>query len=318
MRADRLVAIVLLLQARGQLTAGELAGLLETSERTIRRDLDALLMAGVPLYSLRGRNGGWALLGGHRLDLTGFTVEEAQALFLVAGSPASAVSGVEPGLRSALRKVFAALPESLRSHAAAATRATVFDPLGWGRAAEEPPLLDDVRSAVLQRVQVDIDYAKRGAPPEPRRVQPYGLIAKGGVWYLLAGTAHGRRTFRVSRVRAVRPTTLAVELPPSFDLAAEWASAQRDFLGALQVVRVHLRPAGLGGRRGGGRRIGGVAHHRHHGAEHPGRGGAPGVLRRRGAGEVATRVARGGPRDRRGAPRSQPSGVLSGGVPPWA
>jgi predicted DNA-binding transcriptional regulator YafY len=146
-------------------------------------------------------------------------------------------------LRSALRKVFAALPESLRSHAAAATQATVFDPLGWGRAAEEPPLLDDVRSAVLQRVQVDIDYAKRGAPPEPRRVQPYGLIAKGGVWYLLAGTAHGRRTFRVSRVRAVRPTTLAVELPPSFDLAAEWASAQRDFLGALQVVRVELEVA---------------------------------------------------------------------------
>lgn len=243
MRADRLVAIVLLLQARGQLTAGELAELLETSERTIRRDLDGLLMAGVPLYSQRGRNGGWALLGGHRLDLSGFTLEEAQALFLVAGSPAAAASGVEPGLRSALRKVFAALPESLRTHATAATQATVFDPLGWGRVAEDPPLLDQLRRAVLDRVQVDIDYAKSGAAPEARRIHPYGLIAKGGVWYLLAGTDRGRRTFRVSRMRAVRPTAAPVELPESFDLATEWASAQRDFLGALQVVRVEVEVA---------------------------------------------------------------------------
>jgi predicted DNA-binding transcriptional regulator YafY len=97
-RADRLVAIILLLQTRGQLTAGELAELLDTSERTVRRDLDALLTAGVPLYSQRGRGGGWALLGGHRLNLTGFTVEEAQALFLVAGTGSSAVAGVETAL----------------------------------------------------------------------------------------------------------------------------------------------------------------------------------------------------------------------------
>ena len=70
-RADRLVAILLMLQARGQVTAAEVAAELEVSERTARRDLEALGMAGVPVYSLQGRNGGWRLAGGGRTDLSG-------------------------------------------------------------------------------------------------------------------------------------------------------------------------------------------------------------------------------------------------------
>lgn len=73
------MAILLLLQVHGRLTAPELARRLETSVRTVRRDLDALCSAGVPVYPQRGRGGGWSLLGGHRIDLTGLTAEEAQA-----------------------------------------------------------------------------------------------------------------------------------------------------------------------------------------------------------------------------------------------
>ena len=82
MRADRLVAILLLLQQREQVTASEVALELEVSERTARRDLEALAMAGVPVYSMQGRGGGWRLLGGARTDLSGLTANEARALFL--------------------------------------------------------------------------------------------------------------------------------------------------------------------------------------------------------------------------------------------
>ena len=244
MRADRLVAVVLLLQAQGQLTAAQLAELLETSERTIRRDLDALSAAGVPVYAQRGRGGGWALLGGHRLDLTGFTVEEAQALFLVAGGRGGEGEEASPGLRSALRKVYTALPEPLRAHAAAASEATVVDPARWGRPRPEvSPQLDPLRRAVLAKVQVDIDYAKPGQAPERRRVHPYGLVDKGGVWYLLAGTERGRRTFRLSRVLGVWPTEDPVDVPEGFDLAAEWESSQREYTERMQVVEVELEVA---------------------------------------------------------------------------
>src|SRR5580692_4792382 len=118
MRADRLVAILLLLQARGQVTAADVAAELEVSERTARRDLDALGAAGLPIYSLQGRNGGWELIGGARTDLSGLTADEARALFLVAG-PSSAT----PDVRAALRKLVQALPATFREHAEAAAAA---------------------------------------------------------------------------------------------------------------------------------------------------------------------------------------------------
>src|SRR5713226_6407293 len=83
-RADRLVAILLLLQVRARVTAAEVADELEVAERTARRDLEALGMAGLPIYSQQGRNGGWRLAGGGRTDLSGLTAGEARALFLIA------------------------------------------------------------------------------------------------------------------------------------------------------------------------------------------------------------------------------------------
>src|SRR5512144_2314066 len=111
MRADRLVAVLLILQARGRVTAAELAEELEVSERTARRDLEALAMSGVPVYSQAGRNGGWSLIGGARTDLSGLTADEARTLFLVAG-PASAAT---PEVKAALRKLIRALPETFRA-----------------------------------------------------------------------------------------------------------------------------------------------------------------------------------------------------------
>ena len=101
MRADRLVAALLVLQAKGRVTAAQLADELEVSERTARRDLEGLAMAGIPVYSQPGRDGGWELVGGARTDLSGLTADEARALFLLAGPagghPASAGGTAQTG-----------------------------------------------------------------------------------------------------------------------------------------------------------------------------------------------------------------------------
>src|SRR5215203_6033251 len=104
-----------MLQTRGQVTAAEVAAELEISERTARRDLDSLGVAGLPVYSMQGRNGGWRLAGGGRTDLSGLTAAEARALFLVAGPSSSAT----PQVKAALRKLVRALPEPFRDHAEA-------------------------------------------------------------------------------------------------------------------------------------------------------------------------------------------------------
>jgi predicted DNA-binding transcriptional regulator YafY len=219
MRADRLVAVLLLLQARGRVTAAQVAEELEISERTARRDLEALAMAGIPVYSQAGRGGGWSLVGGARTDLSGLTAAEARTLFLVAGPSASAT----PQVKAALRKLVSALPEPFRAEAEAAAAAVVLDPMRWDRASPPPPAhLDVLQHAVVDGVQVRVRYAAWDRPETERIVHPLGLVEKASVWYLVAGTDAGLRTFRVSRVRAAVPTGEPVERPKGFDLAETW------------------------------------------------------------------------------------------------
>jgi predicted DNA-binding transcriptional regulator YafY len=221
MRADRLVAVLLILQSRGRVTAAELADELEISERTARRDLEALAVAGVPVYSQPGRGGGWSLLGGARTDLSGLTAAEARTLFLVAGPSASAT----PQVKAALRKLVRALPEPFRATAEAAASAVVLDPTTWDRSHAAPPEhLEVLQHAVVDGLQVQITYAGRDRPVTERTVHPLGLVAKASVWYLVAGTDAGLRTFRVGRIRSVVVTDRPVDRPDAFDLAATWRS----------------------------------------------------------------------------------------------
>src|SRR5688572_20359956 len=86
MRADRLLSMMLLLHAKGRMTAQDLAGNLEVSERTIYRDIEALSIAGVPIYTQTGANGGIYLDENYRISLTGLSAPEVIALFLANAS----------------------------------------------------------------------------------------------------------------------------------------------------------------------------------------------------------------------------------------
>ncbi|WP_439381740.1 helix-turn-helix transcriptional regulator [Amycolatopsis lexingtonensis] len=214
MRADRLVATLLLMQTRGRVTASELAGELEVSVATARRDLEALSAAGVPVYPQPGRGGGWQLVGGARTDLSGLSAREAQALFLLAGPAAAAA----PEVKSALRKLMGALPGTFRADAEAAADAVVVDQAGWGEHPKDrPPMVELLRDAVIARRRVRLTYTGRD-----RLVDPWGLVDKDDVWYLVAGTDKGRRTFRVDRIAAAAPTGEAADRPTDLELAKVW------------------------------------------------------------------------------------------------
>lgn len=236
MRADRLVAVLLMLQRRGRVTAAQVADELEISERTARRDLEALAVAGLPVYPRQGRGGGWSLLGGARTDLSGLNAAEARALFLVAG-PSSAAT---PELKAALRKLVRALPEPFRASAEAAATRVVVDRAGWGRGTPvivEPPHLTALQRAVVDGVQVRLSYGDREGRITDRVVHPLGLVTKGSVWYLVADTTAGLRTFRVNRVHGVELTGEPAVRPPGFDLTEAWQGIAAEVDG----FRVRLR-----------------------------------------------------------------------------
>lgn len=219
MRADRLVATLLLMQARGRVTAAEVAEELEVSVATARRDLEALSTAGIPVYPQPGRGGGWSLVGGARTDLSGLTAAEAQALFLLVG-PAAAVA---PEVKAALRKLVRALPDTFRADAEAAADAVVLDPARWGeRGRERSPVVELLQRAVVGRRKVRFSYASRGRERAVRTVEPWGLVDKDEIWYLVAGTERGQRTFRVDRMGDAEVTAETFERPVDFDLSSAW------------------------------------------------------------------------------------------------
>jgi predicted DNA-binding transcriptional regulator YafY len=246
MRADRLVATLLMLQRKEKVTALEVAAELEISERTARRDLEALAAAGIPVYPSQGRGGGWRLLGGARTDLSGLTADETRALFLLAG-PASAT----PEVRSALRKLVRALPEPFRDAAESAASSVIVDPTEWGGSARRFPLgehHDAVQAAVVDGAQLQLAYVDREQRPSERIVDPLGLAMKGTRWYLLANTPQGLRTFRVDRVVGIERTGEVVQRPADFDLADTWRliAEEVDLRRTPVIATVRMEPSVLG------------------------------------------------------------------------
>src|SRR5439155_22348927 len=240
MRATRLVSLLLLLQTRGLLTAGELAERLEVSVRTVHRDVESLAAAGVPVEAVRGPAGGYRLAGGYRTRLTGLTADEAEALF-AAGMPGPAAElGLGGELAAARLKVLAALPAELQERATAASRLFHLDTRGWFRAEDTVPHLPALAAAVWGGCRARIRY-REGGDVVQRTIDPLGLVLKGGAWYLVAHRSAGMRVYRVSRVVSVRALEEKFERPSAFELAAFWEQWSRSFEETLPRVQVTVR-----------------------------------------------------------------------------
>ncbi|GIH80451.1 transcriptional regulator [Planobispora longispora] len=233
--------MILLLQSRGGMTAAELARELEVSERTVHRDVLALSEAGVPVYADRGRGGGYRLLDGYRTRLTGLDRAEAEALFLSGVPGALREMGLGEVAATARLKAAAALSPSLRDAPATAAQRFHLDAPGWFASENPPPAaLTPLARAVWGDHPVTARYREA-----ERTLEPYGLVLKGGVWYLATRTA----IYRVDRFGDVVPhLDRRFERDRDFDLAAFWAERAAEFIRSLLRERVTLRLSPYGQR----------------------------------------------------------------------
>jgi predicted DNA-binding transcriptional regulator YafY len=250
MRADRLLSALLLLQAHGKQTGRELAARLSVSERTIHRDMEALSAAGVPVFALRGLHGGWQLDEEWRTSVPGLDEAELRA-FLMAQPRVVGDQYLAAAAERALDKFLAALPVSLRQRAAAMRQRLYVDTTGWFGRTEDLAALPIVQDALSRDRKLRITYVKAFAreredvaeqePATNRVVDPLGLVAKGPAWYLVAQTAAGYRTFRVSRITRAVVLDVACERPSGFDLATHWQTSTAAFMASRGTFPVTLR-----------------------------------------------------------------------------
>jgi predicted DNA-binding transcriptional regulator YafY len=241
MRADRLLSLMMLLQTRRQMTAEELADELEVSKRTIYRDIDALSIAGVPVYANGGPGGGYALLDSYRTTLTGLNEDEIRALFMLTIPSPIADLGVSQQLKTAILKLTSSFTGNHYKHADYLRQRLHLDAASWFQTDEPVPHLKTVQAAAWQDRQLVLSYRRRNDTVSERTISPYGLVAKASIWYLVAATDKGMRVYRVSRIESVQMIQTHFARPQDFDLAKFWTDWMIGYKVSLPKYPVTLR-----------------------------------------------------------------------------
>lgn len=264
-RTERLLAITLLLQARGKMTAQHLADILGVSTRTIYRDIDTLSLAHIPISMDYGPGGGYYLPEDYHFESTVFTPEEAVSLVLSADMAGNySLFAGDDELQRALLKLEAALPEQYRVDVRAARGRILFDTSAWyDSTTVNTAFLEIIRLAVLGEHRLEILYPCDDPPGvQWLRVDPYGLVYKGlsrrrvrtGIWYLVA-FCHACQlfcTFRVGYIEDLRVSGEKVAIQPEFDLRVYWQEARLHLEQQLHPFALVLRvqPAARSGLPG--------------------------------------------------------------------
>jgi predicted DNA-binding transcriptional regulator YafY len=244
LRADRLLSVLLLLQARGKMTAQALASELEVSKRTILRDVDALCIAGIPVYAEGGHGGGIALDENYRVALSGLDEAEARSLFIT-GSPALLSDlGLESAAENALLKLFAALPSLHQRAAHDMQQRLLIDPTWWwhkSQSVDTQPFLPELQRAVHEDRCVQVRYERGRGDMLEGALEAYSLVAKGGIWYLVGRHDGEFRTYRVSRFHDATALDELFQRAPDFDLTDYWQANMREFAQSFPPYPVTLR-----------------------------------------------------------------------------
>lgn len=222
MRADRLLAILMLLQGHGKMTTRILARELEVSQRTILRDVDALSTAGIPIQAEGGHGGGIYLAESYQLALSGLKGTEVSPLFVAGHSSLLDQLGMEHNAQSSLLKLFAALP-SLHQRTVEQLRQRLYiDPVGWWQEFQPRPFWPELQKAIYEDWSIQVFYERGDGEVVERILEPYSLVAKAGLWYMVGRREGQFRTYRVSRLQQLSLLPTHFQRLNDFDLVAYW------------------------------------------------------------------------------------------------
>ena len=244
MRADRLLSILILLQTKGRLTAQELAAELEVSERTIYRDMEALSTAGVPVYTERGPGGGCSLIDSYRTNLTGLTRDEVRALFMLSIPTPLVDLGVDQDLQAALLKLSAALPEVFRYEGIRVRERIHLDSTAWIEPEQSTPHLHTIQRGLWEDRKLELTYQLPFGAQVKHLIEPYGLVAKANLWYLIFSRDGSITVLELANVLDAKLSEIQFSFPTDFELTKFWTAwrIQRESNRPEYLVQVRMKP----------------------------------------------------------------------------
>ncbi|MFQ3786297.1 helix-turn-helix transcriptional regulator [Halomonas sp. A29] len=238
----RVLTLLELLQTHRHMSGRELAERLDVDRRTLRRYIQALEELGIPVTTERGRHGGYRLMPGFKLPPLMLTSEEALAVSLgLLAAQGLGIAETAPALETARAKLERVMPAKLKQQAHALSESARLE-LPSARAPGDERLLILFASATQGRQRVRLDYQDDREQLTQRVLNPYGLIFRGGRWYV-SGWCHLRRdirSFRLDRIIEATPLEASFERPVDFDPAEHLASSIASLPRATAVsVRLH-------------------------------------------------------------------------------
>ncbi len=206
MRIDRMLAITVLLLNRKRISARILAEKFEVSVRTIYRDIDALNMAGIPIISYPGNDGGFGIVDTFKLDRQLFTFRDMISVI-------SALKGLNETLAdheldTAIEKIRNLVPSDKTDELDLSLEQLIIDVMPWGTRQRQRDLVQIVHGAIVNNQLIEFTYRNARGEEKRRTVEPMTLLFKGYAWYLF-GFCRYRDDFRFFRLsRISRPETL--------------------------------------------------------------------------------------------------------------
>jgi predicted DNA-binding transcriptional regulator YafY len=211
LKLDRLVSILVLLLRKERVQAKELAEMFDVSVRTILRDVEAINLAGIPIVTYQGANGGIGIADGYRLDRSVLTEDDMSTLI----STLSGIAGTVPDSRQGvlMEKLRNIMPASQLENLDSKIKQLVIDISPWGANELLKESVASIRKAIENHKKIEFAYIDSEGNRTSRKVEPYSLVLKGQKWYLYAW-CHIRqdfRLFKLSRIRELLVTNTCYE-----------------------------------------------------------------------------------------------------------
>ncbi len=211
LKLDRLVSILVLLLRKEKVQAKEMAEMFDVSVRTILRDVETINLAGIPIVTYQGANGGIGIADGYRLDRSVLTEDDMSTII----STLSGIAGTIPDSRQGIimEKLRNIMPASQLENLDSKVKQLVIDLSPWGANELLKESVADIRKAIENHKEIEFAYIDFEGKRTSRRVEPYSLVLKGQKWYLY-GWCHIRqdfRLFKLSRIRELVPLDICYE-----------------------------------------------------------------------------------------------------------